>query len=174
VSELDDLYGRVIQAQSGLKNWETNESLKTYELDQTSAQDLAELLVLAQNGALGQTIMQALTFLWVINSDGDIIFALEETINLQGTARRPRMRGIPLNSNVKPLGHPLLVGGAGARIGGELYIDEAEGGTLTWVLDNRSGRYGTHPSRNNTHLENAADVFRRYRLPIETDFVEIR
>jgi len=140
VSELDELFGPVIPAQGGgLRNWEANETLSCYELYQATAHDLAQLLSLAETGSLGLKIMQALTLLWVVKENGDIIFALEETIDLQGTSRRPRMRGTPLNTNVKPLGHPLLVGGAGARIGGELYIDQSDEGGLTWVLDNRSG-----------------------------------
>jgi hypothetical protein len=174
LSELDDLYGPVIAAQNGgLKSWEANERLKRYELNQSSAQELAQLLTLAESGDMGFDIMQALTLLWIVNADGDFIFALEETIDLQGTSRRPKMRGVPLSPTVKPLGHPLLVGGAGARIGGEIYIDTSDT-KLTWVLNNQSGRYGLHKSRTSEHLDNAAGLVRRYQLRIETDFIPIR
>jgi len=102
-----------------------------------------------------------------------VIFALEETIVEGGTSRRPRMRGIPLNGNVKPLGHPLLVGGSSARIAGELYLDLKDGSDLVWVLNNRSGRYGMHKSRKLEHLENVAELLRRYGLEVETEFFEV-
>ncbi|WP_256806790.1 hypothetical protein [Bradyrhizobium sp. Bra64] len=172
--ELDDLFGPVIPPQSGLKTWELRETLKNYELNQDSAQQLTQILVLAQNMSIGQSIFRAITFIWVVDERGDIMFALEEVVDLHGTARRPRMRGIPLNNNVKPLGHPLLVGGVGARIGGELYLDEVSNGSLTWILDNKSGRYGTHKTRTTTHLENAAALFRRHRVSVDTDYIGVR
>ena len=174
MDDLDNLYGPVIAAQSGgLKSWEVNERLICYELDQASARELAELLSAASSGSIGFRVATSITLIWVVTVTGTVVFALEETIDLSGTSRRPRMRGVPLNSSVKPLGHPLLVDGAPARIAGELYLDRSEDGALTWVLTNRSGRYGIHRSRTRTHLENVADVFRRYKLPIVTDFIAI-
>jgi hypothetical protein len=83
------------------------------------------------------------------------------------------MRGIPLNPNVKPLGHPLLVGGGPARIAGEIYVDYDDDGQLTWVLNNKSGRYGIHSSRQRDHLENVAAEFRRQRLKVKIDFFDV-
>jgi len=171
--DLDSQFGPVIPPQSGLKPWEIRETLRKYDLNQASAQELTQLLMLAQNGSIGQSIFKAITFIWVVSEPGDVIFALEEVVDLQGTARTPRMRGIPLNASVKPLGHPLLVGGIGARIGGELYLDDDSSGGLTWILDNKSGRYGTHRSRTPTHLENAAELFRRYRVSVDTDYLGV-
>lgn len=174
VDDLDDLYGPAIAAQNGgLRSWEANERLICYELDQASARELSELLLAANVGNIAFRVSTSISLIWIVTVTGTVIFALEETIDLNGTSRRPRMRGVPLNGSVKPLGHPLLVGGKPARIAGELYIDRDEEGVLTWVLTNRSGRYGLHRSRTKAHLENVADVFRRYQLPIVTDFIEI-
>lgn len=175
MSQLDDEYGPAIAAQSGLKSWEANESLICYDLNQGSAKQLSDLLAAATAGGIGLRVATAVTLIWVVTASGDVIFALEETVEVNGTSRMPRMRGVPLNGNVKPLGHPLLVGGRAARIAGELYLDTVSGDReLTWVLNNRSGRYGIHRSRNRSHLENVANLFRKYGLPVQTDFFEVR
>jgi hypothetical protein len=175
VSELDDQFGPVIPAQNGgLKSWEASERLICYDLNQGSAKQLSDLLDAASAGGIGLKVATAVTLIWIVAETGDVIFALEETIEINGTSRMPRMRGVPLNGNVKPLGHPLLVGGKPARIAGELYLDTAdENGQLTWVLNNRSGRYGVHRSREKAHLENVADLFRKYGLPVQTDFFQV-
>ena len=178
VSELDELFGPVLPPQNGgVRHWESHASVKCYELNQASARDLSDFLALAMNGELGLQLMQAITMLWVVNNDGDVIFAMEQTIASEGTLRRPRMRGTPLGSSVKSLGHPLLVNGGSARISGELYIDDSEdpdSSDLTWILNNKSGRYGVHKTRKSEHLENVAALFRRYQVPVETDFMEGR
>lgn len=87
------------------------------------------------------------------------------------------MRGTPSGPTIKPLGHPLLVGGGGARIAGELYIDDNDPtqiAGLTWVLNNKSGRYGVHHTRKSDHLANVAELFRRYQVPVEIDFIQER
>jgi len=174
VNELDEQFGPIIPAQNGgLKNWERDESLVCYDLNQSSAKQLADLLAAANAGSIGHRVATAVTFIWVVASNGDVIFAIEETIEINGTSRMPRMKGVPLNGNVKPLGHPLLVNGAPGRIAGELYIDKTVEGDLTWVLNNKSGRYGVHPTRRRVHLENVADLLRRYGLPVETEFFEV-
>lgn len=50
-----------------MKPWEVRESITCYELNQTSAKDLTDLLAMAQTGQLGLQIMQALTMLWVVS-----------------------------------------------------------------------------------------------------------
>jgi hypothetical protein len=171
---LDDRFGPVITPQNGLKSWERSEQLICYELNQASAKQLSNLLSAADNGGMLFDLAIAVTVIWIVTSEGEMIFALEETIVEGGTSRRPRMRGIPLNGNVKPLGHPLLVNGAGARIAGELYIDNSSGeSALGWVLNNRSGRYGMHRSRLSTHLENVAELLLRYGVEVQTEFFEV-
>ncbi|MGY3511700.1 hypothetical protein [Bradyrhizobium lupini] len=170
--ELEILFGPVVEPQKGgVRHWEENQSLKCYELNQSSVQQLFQLLALAESGGLGPDILQAVTLLWIINATGDLIFGLEETVVQATGLRRPRMRGTPLGATVKPLGHPLLVNGSGGRIGGELYIDDGDDDALTWVLNNQSGRYGLHADRKSKHLDNAADRFRLYKLPIVAEFI---
>lgn len=174
MTELDDRFGPVITPQNGLKSWERSEQLLCYDLNQASAKQLSGLLYTAKEGGMLLNVAIAVTVIWAVTRDGDMVFALEETIVEGGTSRGPRMRGIPLNGNVKPLGHPLLVNGAGARIAGELYLDHTNGeGDLIWVLNNRSGRYGMHKSRTREHLQNAAELLRRYGLDVQTDFFEV-
>jgi hypothetical protein len=174
VDDLDDLYGPAIAAQNGgLRSWEADQQLICYALDQPAARELSALISAASAGNIGFRVASSVTLIWVVSLTGTVIFALEETIDLNGTSRRPRMRGMPLNSSVKPLGHPLLVGGEPARIAGELYLDRSGDGALTWVLTNRSGRYGIHRSRTGAQLANVAEVFRSYQLPVVTDFIAI-
>jgi hypothetical protein len=173
--DLDDSFGPVISPQGGLKSWERSEQLVCYDLNQASARQLTDLLAIAAGeGGMLSSFAFAATIIWAVTPEGNVVFALEETIVDGGTARRPRMRGIPLNGNVKPLGHPLLVAGSSARIAGELYLDRnRETGELVWVLNNRSGRYGMHQSRTESHLENVAQLLRRYGIPVLTDFHEV-
>lgn len=173
MTDLDEEFGPVIPPQNGLKAWERNEQLVCYELNQLSAKQLSNLLETAAEGGMLLDVALSVTVIWIVTKDGDLIFALEETIVEGGTSRRPRMRGIPLNGNVKPLGHPLLVNGASARIGGELYLDYDRDGNLVWVLSNRSGRYGMHKSRTPTQLNNVALLFQRYGIEVQTEFFEV-
>ncbi|WP_152621298.1 hypothetical protein [Bradyrhizobium japonicum] len=173
MTELDDQFGPVIPPQNGLKAWEQNEQLLCYELNQSSARQLSNLLATATEGGMLLAVAIAVTVIWIIADDGSMVFALEETIVEGGTSRSPRMRGIPLSGNVKPLGHPLLVNGSGARIAGELYLDRNEDDALIWVLNNRSGRYGMHRSRTRAHLDNAAELLRRYGVIVQAEFFEV-
>jgi hypothetical protein len=174
VIELDKQFGPTIPPQNGgLKSWERGQQVFCYELNQASAKQLSDLFDAARGGSIGLRIATAVTFIWIVTADGLAIFALEETVEINGTSRMPRMKGVPLNGNVKPLGHPLLVNGEAARIAGELYLDcKVIDADLTWVLNNRSGRYGVHRTRTTSHLENAADLFRRYGLKVETEYFE--
>jgi hypothetical protein len=174
VDELDQMFGPPIRPLNGLKSWEDDERLLRYELNQASARQLSKLLSTAAEGGFLLSIATAVTIIWVVTERGDMVFALEETIEVGGKSRRPRMRGVPLDGTVKPLGHPLLVDGATARIAGELRLDTtAIDGQLVWILNNRSGRYGLHNTRTQMHLENVAELLRRYGIPVETEFFEV-
>lgn len=173
MTDLDEQYGPVIPPQNGLKAWERSEQLLRYELNQSSARQLSNLIATAAEGGMLLAVALAVTVIWMIADDGNLLFALEETIVEGGTSRRPRMRGIPLSGSVKPLGHPLLVDGAGGRIAGELHLDKVSEAALIWVLNNRSGRYGMHQSRTHMHLDNVAELLLRYGIEVETEFFEV-
>lgn len=108
MSELDDLFGPVIPAQGGgLRNWEANETLSCYELNQATAQDLAQLLV---------------------SSRAKITSPLSLTTHKSVNACIILSPKLPVSAR----------------------------------------------ESKNGHLENAANLFRRYGLPVQTDFIEIR
>jgi hypothetical protein len=60
----------------------------------------------------------------------------------------------------------MLVNEAGARIAGELYLDNGEDG-LVWTLSNKSGRYGY--DRSEIQLSNAASLFAAVGVFVKLD-----
>lgn len=102
-------------------------------------------------------------YIWLIDENGKMYVAPEEVV-LDAS-------GNPVKDGDKllKLGHPTLVGGANARIGGELHYVDGR-----WVMNNQSGRYSVHPDRSAEQLENAASVMRESGLDVETDFRKLR
>jgi hypothetical protein len=117
---------------------------------------------------------RCLPILWLIDESGNIIIALEEVyISSDRDFLHPRFKGQDLSDMQARLGHPALVGGKAARIGGELIFDP--GATPpTWVLTNESGRYGLRSGRTRQHLENAAAAFRALGIELDAFFTNPR
>jgi len=72
--------------------------------------------------------------LWAMTAEGHFIYAPE----------KPEERDLPI-------GHPNLVGGAKARVCGELFFDEDK---ETWIINNASGRYCKYYPNTSSYLEN--------------------
>jgi hypothetical protein len=169
---LDQEYGPAIEPQNGgIKAWEKADGrILPIALNRITGKWLTDLLHAADQSPLALKAIQAVTVLWAIDEAGDLYFALEEVIDtVQNMAQRPKMRGIALNDQVKPLGHPLLVGCGKGRISGEILVDGVHS-DLRLAINNRSGRYGRHASRTRQHLENVVLLFSSFGVTLQAEF----
>jgi hypothetical protein len=69
------------------------------------------------------------------------------------------------------LGHPALVGGKAARIGGEIFckLDKTQ---PRWYISNGSGRYGVALKRTEEQLANVAEEFAKLGIDLKVEFYE--
>jgi len=165
--ELDRLYGVLTQPRYVDTLEESTPPLSRFQL-RVPDQHLREFL----NMALAQSpvdylLYQSVYFLWLVNDRGDVLLAYEEFFPNNDDYRAPRQRDCPVPSGRNRLGHPALVGGGAGRIGGELQFDDRY---RSWVLSNRSGRYGYDPDRREQHLRNVAKRFEESGIPIQVKF----
>jgi hypothetical protein len=59
---------------------------------------------------------------------------------------------------------------AGCAIGGEIKFDPTPLSPF-WLISNKSRRYGTHPSRSASHLNNVASQFADFLIPLIPKFM---
>lgn len=144
-------------------------SLSLVRLDAENAQILKNLMGLAvHHHHIVSMPFRWLYFLWLISEEGDFLFAYEEMLALATpNARAARQVGAAIPIGQVRLGHPSMVGGAPARIGGELLYDYRDG---VWILSNRSGRYGVGRVKN--QLENVQELLTDFGVKVGTHFVE--
>ncbi|MEO5347268.1 MAG: hypothetical protein H7834_12970 [Magnetococcus sp. YQC-9] len=91
-------------------------------------------------------------YIWLINHDGRLVIA-REFIELSEITEKIKSSLQHDQTTIKT-GHPNLIGGARARIAGELFYSDAG----LWVVNNKSGRYSKWAeSRNRNHLKNACN-----------------
>lgn len=153
------------------KPWETTAPASKTVLDATSAPQLAQFtMAVMENWALGQACVRDLLILWVIDEEGRFTYAWEELVVEGKPQQVPRHNRLELTHRCDKLGHPSLVGCGEARIAGELYLDET-GSSVAWVLNNKSGRYGLHPTRTPHHLRRVADMLRDAGVPVVEHFL---
>ena len=136
-------------------------------LNKTTAPLLMSALAATVDGLLAlECVYSQLPMLWVIDSKGEMHFAVEEIVTM-GSKRllRPRLvRDVP-GVNETRLGHPALIGGADGRIGGELCFDPGWGTQRRgWKLTNASGRYGLLEGRTSNHLVNAVKLLEKFSV----------
>lgn len=93
-------------------------------------------------------------YIWLIDEEGNMRIAEQVKVGQEPD-------GWP-----QKLGHPTLVEGEDARIGGELRPKEGGG----WTMDNQSGRYSRHADRGAEQLENAAQILRDLGIDVTTNF----
>ena len=114
------------------------------------------------------------TILYVVDSKGQIIVAIEEAALPRHSQRSKlfplpkvlheeyRTQNPPLYSK---LGHPALVGAQPARIGGEIRCDFGRK-PPGWYITNGSGRYGVNLGRTPQQLINVAAEFAKYGISL--------
>lgn len=91
-------------------------------------------------------------YIWLVDQAGALIIAVEENLD-----------GKPARIGERSLGHPTLVNGDPARIGGELrWIDGS------WKISNKSGRYGRNRDAERL-LPNVAEIFKSVGLIVTCD-----
>jgi len=110
----------------------------------------------------------------VIDSSGDLWFALEEMVQIEtGKFLFPRIPEAPMAPEHRRLGHPALVKGANARIAGEILFD-IRADIPGWVITNGSGRYGIRDGRTPAQLSNVSQKFSGYGIKLAETFLEVR
>lgn len=140
--------------------------LSLFELSPDNEWRTNELIVLSNLASL-TVLSESVSLLWSVTRTGVIKVAFEELVELEagclGKVFNPSML---LRTGIQKLGHPSLIDDDMARISGELYLDEG-----TWVINNKSGRFGFLDDRCVAQLQNVASVFSSFGLPVEVDFI---
>lgn len=121
---------------------------------------------------LGRVMMHRAYMLWLIDAEGRLWFALEEVVDEQSLDLRFVMNLAvdQLPAAAAKLGHPALIGGGPARIGGEIVFARRDGRPI-WFLSNKSGRYGIVPGRTSAHLDRARALFQSMGIDLVPHFI---
>jgi hypothetical protein len=110
--------------------------------------------------------------LWIIEADGKIKFAVEEIFDAQGQfiGVLPKIAK-PIPDTVK-LGHPSMLEDpeCRARIGGDIVYDPIPG-LESFVIRNKSGRYGFRQHQTEAHLAAVASKFAAEGLHFRLDYI---
>lgn len=167
---LDQLYGPATEPGRPISDAERVFSPASLDkLCNETAQKLQSYLRLSEGLKIPQVVHRSATVLWIVDTVGDIYFALEEMADREtGMSEyvRPRSDFTPATHHIK-LGHPALLppgSSKAARIGGEILWDQVEGEENPWVINRYSGRYGTRPHQERKHLEAVATKFKEFGL----------
>jgi hypothetical protein len=166
LSNLDQLYGEP-RTPAYVGPFERRRQASWLLLDTAGGRDLKAYLEHACGEAyLARHFCDGFNTLWLIDTDGHIRIAIEEMAILDA----PTFVSVPMpnavRNNAIKLGHPSLVEGDVARIGGELTLLTATG---TYYISNKSGRFGSGRSRD--HLENAAKLFVAKGIEVTTSYL---
>ena len=173
---LDLIYG-TLEEPKYCSDEEKVVSPESVELLNSRSATLLRALMETATRELGPSVatFSQLPFLWVINKSGQMVFSVEEIVT-DGSKRfvRPRLRRDQPVQGETRLGHPSLVGGLPARIGGELYFDPGWGHEPRgWKLTNGSGRYGLRKGREVSHLLNVVDLLRSHNIDVRPNFIPV-
>lgn len=168
IPELDRTYG-ALRSPYKVDAWEVSRHPESRSvLNEALGTALAGYKNVSQN-ALFQHAARSMTYIWAMKDNGEISIAVEELAEMpDGTEVRgfPRRRNYPRHpAEEKKLGHPCLVSGGGARVAGELFLDDATG-TLCWYVNVSSGRYCRFQPPT---AEQVANVVVRFRALIEEE-----
>lgn len=172
--DLDSIFGMLIEPQSNKIEKVEREIFprSLTKLDKDSASLLHTLIDATEKGLLvSQYVYNDLPILWIVDSIGDVYFAIEEVVCAKTHqfkfARTGSIKELPKDS--VRLGHPALIGAKPGRIGGEIIYDTGSK-FPAWYITNKSGRYGVLGGRTETHLQNVADTFKKYGIVFKLQF----
>lgn len=143
------------------------------KLDHDSASILEEYLRSARCGLLIPRIThQTIVMLWVIDESEDCYFCIEEMYKSDSEITVfPRLDGVGYPQGFEKLGHPSLVGAEKARIAGEIIWSGGAGNAGSWVISNKSGRYGIRPDISEQNLINAKALFGSFGIELDHYFI---
>lgn len=174
MSNLDEVFGKIIEPQKrGASTEERTFSPKS--LSNIKGNENLDLIKAAakisQNCPVSALLFSQIYLIWLVDSEGNFLFALEEYLHpAEDHVRFPKAKDAILQEGYAKLGHPALVSGAAARIAGELYFD-ADLTPPALVISNKSGRYGVNCGRELHHLKNVAKRLRNENITVLVQFI---
>lgn len=142
-----------------------------FQFDQASAVKLKAIAAtLDAQFKISHCLYTDFTVIWLIDDTGALLIGLDEVVadDGQSTFPMPRALGGDTRSRERKLGHPSLVRGKAARIGGELNYQPGAG---LWYLTNKSGRYGLGRDRTQEQLDEVAKLFQAQDFPVRSVFL---
>lgn len=172
--ELDERYGELLNAVSpgggnAVEDWERTyfpRSMST--LTSTSAAHLSGLMSsVSKSCRLDQFLVLDIVILWLVNENGDVVFAVEEAVSDGLPLDVPRHRRAEHKIGKDKLGHPSLVAGGKARIAGEIYYDIRRN---AWMINMKSGRYSAEYDRTKGQLTNVSNQFRDHGIILTVEY----
>jgi len=175
---LDQAYGPLVPPRSwragrpAYEDWEAKHSPRSLNmLNSVTAPALKELMdQIASGWNIGYVLTNDTTIIWLVDAAGQIWLAIEELV-LNGEPKGiPKHQTMELTARAPKLGHAALVGCANARNGGEIFFDPTRV-PPNWTITNKSGRYGTQPSRTAFHLDNVVKEFSSFGINLAPRFI---
>jgi hypothetical protein len=148
--DLDVLYGELrppqANAAAGIP------AIKAWEIDNGGIKAPKSLVDVSASGL--PELNRQWTYIWLIGKEGQLMMAVEECVD-----GSPRIRA----STLPALGHPTLVNGDPARLGGELTWDGD-----AWSLNAKSGRYSAGRDRQiiAAIMGNCQQLFKNHGLTV--------
>ena len=141
---LDELYGapQEPKGRTGIKDFEKN----------TDGSVVRNETVQYPESGKPPVLEPGKDYIWLVDEQGRLVVAEEVPTGKTQPDGRPER-----------LGHPTLVDGQPARIGGE--IKPQPDGTIN--INNSSGRYSGHADRGPAQLDNAAKLFEESGMPVK-------
>jgi len=175
---LDDMFGPPVPPRpfgpesKGYRDWEKcNRPMSLSRLTAETAISLKTIMDDVGTGwMIGRVLTNDILIIWIVDLSGIIWFAVEECVIDGQHYSVPKHQTLPLTSGAEKLGHPSLVDCGNARIAGEIRYDP-DPSVASWVINNKSGRYGTHPSRTCAQLVRVAAEFGRHRISLKHRFL---
>lgn len=164
---LDELYGKVREPYMEVKEAEKRCKPRSMQiLDKETANVLKTHMDAYQKLHITNIVHQHVPILWIIRASGEIVFAVEEVVELPDWTHCNLYTG-QLNDNEQKLGHPSLTNDEEfkARIGGEILIDDN-----IWIITNKSGRYCRPADTTKAHLNNVSASFAKYGIVLTPNF----
>jgi len=173
--ELSEKYGNP-RWPSKVHGWEAGRAPRSLSrLDEATGEALVRFKS-ANQDSLFKFAAKCVTYLWVMDVDGVVHISVEELALMpDGTdvTGYPRRRDFPVHPvEEKKLGHPTLVNGERARMGGELFLDNTCS-ELCWYINVNSGRYCKDAPPSETQVQNILTLFRE-AVETSVEFDDIR
>ncbi len=179
MSTLDRKFGIPIDPIANIRGvsvhpWEyAHRPVSWTKLSAHTAAKLRSFMVEMRKNFLPTSILiREVIIIWIIDEIGELWFSIEEIFHNNARTGLPKFQKFKPTAELSKLGHPSLLNTdlKRGRIAGEIFFD---GGSLnsTWVINNKSGRYGIHSSRNRRQLRNVADMFRNFGMDMTEEFI---